>query len=219
MERKQTAAVEDYIREVYKLQIESGRRATTSAVAERMGVAPPSATAMLKRLAALGLVEHEPYRGAVLTEPGSRLALEVIRHHRLIEQYLVAALGLSIAEVHAEADLLEHALSEDLEARIDASLGYPEHDPHGDPIPKADLTVEPSESRSLADVDTSEVATISRVPDGDPDLLRYLASLLVTPGARVVVRHIAPFNGPITIAASGVEHAISRELAGRIGVL
>ncbi len=129
---------EDYLKEIYKLETEQGR-ATTTALAERVGVSPPSATAMLKKLAALRLVRHEPYHGVTLTGPGEKAAIEVIRHHRLLEQYLCETLGMSIDEVHAEADRLEHAMSEELEARIDESLGFPTHDPHGDPIPGADL--------------------------------------------------------------------------------
>jgi DtxR family Mn-dependent transcriptional regulator len=129
---------EDYLKEIYKLQQEQGR-ATTSALAERVGVSPPSATAMLKKLAELKLLRHEPYRGVVLTTAGEKAAIEVIRHHRLLEQYLSETLGMPVDEVHAEADRLEHALSEELEARIDESLGFPTHDPHGDPIPGADL--------------------------------------------------------------------------------
>ena len=134
MIRDLTDAMQDYVKEIYKLRLE-GKRATTSAIAERMGVRPPSVTAMVKRLSALGLAEHAPYRGVELTPAGERVALEVIRHHRLLELYLTQALGLSLDEVHSEADRLEHALSEELEARIDRSLGYPTHDPHGDPIP------------------------------------------------------------------------------------
>ena len=130
---------EDYLKEIYKLQTEQGR-ATTSALAERVGVSPPSATAMLKKLAELKLVRHEPYHGVTLTRAGEKAAIEVIRHHRLLEQYLSETLGLPVDHVHAEADRLEHALSEELEARIDESLGFPTHDPHGDPIPGADLT-------------------------------------------------------------------------------
>src|SRR4249919_3204036 len=141
MFRDLTDAMQDYLKEIYKLRLE-GKRATTSAIAERMGVRPPSVTAMLKRLSALGLAEHTPYRGVELTPAGERVALEVIRHHRLLEQYLSQALGMSLDEVHSEADRLEHALSEELEARIDSSLGYPTHDPHGDPIPDADLRIE-----------------------------------------------------------------------------
>ena len=131
-------AIQDYVKEIYKLQ-EAGERATTSAIAKRMAVAPSSATAMVKKLATLGLAEHAPYHGAALTDAGTRIAVEIIRHHRLLEQYLAETLDVSIEAVHAEADRLEHALSEELEARIDARLGYPTHDPHGDPIPDAAL--------------------------------------------------------------------------------
>ena len=129
---------EDYLKAIYKLQFEQGR-ATTSALAERVGVSPPSATAMLKKLAALKLLRHAPYHGVTLTPAGEKAAIEVIRHHRLLEQYLSETLGIPVEEVHAEADRLEHALSEELEARIDRALGYPTHDPHGDPIPDAEL--------------------------------------------------------------------------------
>jgi len=131
-------AIQDYLKEIYKLQA-AGGRATTTALAREMSVAPSSVTSMVKKLAVLGLVEHAPYRGVTLTRSGSRLAVEVIRHHRLLEQYLAETLGLGIDAVHAEADRLEHALSEELEARIDEKLGFPTHDPHGDPIPDARL--------------------------------------------------------------------------------
>ena len=131
-------AIQHYLREVYKLGA-SGNRVSTTALAREMGVSPASASAMVKKLAALGLVEHEPYRGVTLTAEGEQVALEVIRHHRLLEQYLAETLGVPLEDVHAEADRLEHALSEELEARIDRSLGYPTHDPHGDPIPDANL--------------------------------------------------------------------------------
>jgi DtxR family Mn-dependent transcriptional regulator len=133
---------EDYLKEIYKLQTEQGR-ATTSALAERVGVSPPSATAMLKKLAGLKLLRHERYRGVMLTAAGEKAAIEVIRHHRLLEQYLSETLGIPVEEVHDEADRLEHAISEELEARIDESLGFPTHDPHGDPIPGADLSWPP----------------------------------------------------------------------------
>ena len=150
------------MKELYKLQ--AGGRASTSALAGRMGVAPASATAMLKKLAQLGLAEHEPYRGARLTRRGELVAIEMIRHHRLLEQYLSTQLGLPLEAVHAEADRLEHALSEELEALIDASLGFPTHDPHGDPIPSAQLELDPTPERSLADVDAGASATVRRVP-------------------------------------------------------
>lgn len=208
---------EDYLKAIYELQSERGR-ATTSALAERVGVSPPSATAMLKKLAELRLVVHEPYRGVRLTRAGEKAAIEVIRHHRLLEQYLSETLGLPLEDVHAEADRLEHALSEELEARIDASLGYPTHDPHGHPIPDADLNLAPSELRMLAELEPGEQATIRRVPDADAELLKYLASLSLVPGETVTLLEAAPFGGPVSVLARGAEHAISRELAQRIGV-
>jgi DtxR family Mn-dependent transcriptional regulator len=210
-------AIQDYLKEIYKL-LAAGERATTTAIARQMGVAPSSATSMLKKLAVLGLAEHAPYRGVTLTEAGSRIALEVIRHHRLLEQYLAETLGLAIDAVHAEADRLEHALSEELEARIDEQLGFPTHDPHGHPIPDAGLKVERSQLRSLDSLEPGEEATVKRVPDGDAGLLRYLAGLALVPGGRVKVERGEPFGGPLTIAVRGSEHTISRELAAQIGV-
>ncbi|HEX2111100.1 MAG TPA: metal-dependent transcriptional regulator [Gaiellaceae bacterium] len=210
-------AIQDYLKEIYKLQA-GGERATTSAIARRMRVAPSSATSMVKKLAALDLVAHAPYRGVQLTDAGRQIALEVIRHHRLLEQYLAKTLGLGIDAVHAEADRLEHALSEELEQRIDEALGYPTHDPHGDPIPDADLNVERSRLRSLAALAPGEHAVIRRVPDDDAALLRYLKELALIPGRRVTMRASEPFGGPLTVSVGGAERAISRELAGKIGV-
>jgi DtxR family Mn-dependent transcriptional regulator len=210
-------SIQDYLKEIYKLQGESGK-ATTSAIAERMDVAASSATAMVKKLTALGLAAHEPYRGVVLTSAGEAVAIEVIRHHRLLEQYLAETLGLSIDAVHAEADRLEHALSEELEALIDASLGYPTHDPHGDPIPDAELRIDTQKLGSLEALEEGEEATVRRVPDGDPKLLRYLDDLGLVPGRRVRLRTVAPFQGPLTVEIDGRESAISRDLAARISV-
>lgn len=210
-----TVAVQDYLKAIYALEA-SGERATTSALASRMGVSAPSATAMTKRLAELGLVERSPYRGVALTEAGRAGALEIIRHHRLLERYLVDRLGLSLHEVHAEAELLEHALSEELEAKIDEELGFPTHDPHGDPIPDAELRLDHGPGRTLADLAAGERASVSRVPDGDPALLRYLADLGLVPDARVEVVSQAPFGGPVTVRTASGDHAISRELADRI---
>ena len=207
---------EDYLKEIYKLEVERGR-ATTVAVAERVGVSPPSVTSMLKKLAALKLVEHERYRGVTLTSAGRKAAVEVIRHHRLLEQYLAETLGMPIDEVHAEADRLEHALSEELEARIDESLGYPTHDPHGDPIPDAALNVGDERLRPLNALEPGERSTVRRVPD-DTALLRYLRELRLLPGASVEIVRTAPFDGPITVSSDGAEHAIAYELAGQIGV-
>jgi DtxR family Mn-dependent transcriptional regulator len=210
-------AIQDYLKELYKLQA-AGERATTSALARRMGVSAPSATAMIKKLADLGLVVHTPYKGATLTDEGERTALEVVRHHRLLEQYLAQTLGLSLDAVHAEADRLEHALSEELEAHIDKTLGYPTHDPHGDPIPDANLRMAEGDVRPLVTLAEGDEATIRRVPDGDRELLRYLSKLRLTPGRRVRVAGIEPFGGPLTVAVGNSRHPISRELAGLIGV-
>jgi DtxR family Mn-dependent transcriptional regulator len=210
-----SVAAQDYLKAIYVLE-SSGERVTTSALARRMGVSAPSATAMTKRLDELGLVERLPYRGVALTDHGRLGALEVLRHHRLLERYLVDRLGLSLDEVHAEAELLEHALSEELEAKIDAELGYPTHDPHGDPIPDHELRLVHSESRTLLDLEPGVHGSIARVPDGDAELLRYLGELGLVPDAGVEMVAQAPFGGPVTVRTASGEHAISRELADRI---
>jgi DtxR family Mn-dependent transcriptional regulator len=210
-----TVAVQDYLKAIYVLE-SSGERVTTSALAHRMGVSAPSATAMTKRLADLGLVERLPYRGVALTDEGRRGALEVVRHHRLLERYLVDRLGLTLDEVHAEAELLEHVLSEELEAKIDEELGFPTHDPHGDPIPDRELRLVHGESRSLLDLEPGARGSIARVPDGDSELLRYLGELGLVPDAHVEMLAQAPFGGPVTVRTESGEHAISRELADRI---
>jgi DtxR family transcriptional regulator, Mn-dependent transcriptional regulator len=212
-----TDAIQDYVKEIYKLEA-SGRRVTTSALAGELGVSAPSVTSMVKKLASLGLVEHERYRGARLTAKGERVALEVIRHHRLLEQYLSQTLGLPIDALHAEADRLEHALSEELEAHIDRSLGYPTRDPHGDPIPGPDLKLAVTDATPLSTLEPGAKAVVSRVPDGDGELLRYLDQISLTPGNRVEVRQAAPFEGPLTVRVGGEDHAISRELAAKIAV-
>ncbi|MCS7006676.1 MAG: metal-dependent transcriptional regulator, partial [Gaiellaceae bacterium] len=200
-----SVAVQDYLKAIYALETE-GERVTTSALAARMSVSAPSATAMTKRLAELGLVERTPYRGVALTDRGRAGALEVIRHHRLLERYLVDRLGLALDEVHAEAELLEHALSEELEARIDAELGFPTHDPHGDPIPDAKLRLEPTAERTLDDLAVGERARVARVPDRDPELLRYLTELGLVPEATVEILGRAPFGGPVTLRSPSGEH-------------
>jgi DtxR family Mn-dependent transcriptional regulator len=209
-------SIQDYLKEIYKLASE-GERPTTSAIARQMRVSAPSVTSMLKKLAALGLVVHEPYRGAALTEAGERIAVEVLRHHRLLELYLMQTLGMSIEDVHAEADRLEHALSEELEARIDAALGYPTHDPHGDPIPDAALRIDHAALRALDALEPGERATIRRVPD-DADALRLLSERSLLPGSEIELRAAGGEDGLVTVACCGAEHEIERRLAGRIGV-
>ena len=210
-----TVAVQDYLKAIYVLE-SAGERVTTSALATRVGVSAPSATAMTKRLDELGLVERVPHRGVALTDDGRRGALEVLRHPRPLERYLVDRLGLPLDAVHAEAELLEHALSEELEAKIDEELGFPTHDPHGDPIPDRELRLVHGESRSLLDLELGARGSVARVPDGDSELLRYLGELGLVPDASVEVVAQAPFGGPVTVRTASGEHAISRELADRI---
>ena len=191
---------------------------STTALAAEVAVSPASATAMLKKLAALGLVEHEKYRGAALTPNGERMALEVIRHHRLIELYLMRSLGMPWDKVHVEAERLEHYLSEEVEARIDEALGFPTRDPHGDPIPSAQLRITAGPQRMLSDVVDGTTVTVCRVPDRDPALLRYLASVGLVPNRAVTVVERAPFNGPVTVKVGRAKHAIGCELASQIEV-
>src|SRR5262245_33069932 len=216
--KKRSKSVENYLKTIYVLEHEERTRVSTSAVAERLGVSAPAATTMLKKLAAEGLVRHERYRGVELTAAGRRAAVEVIRHHRLLEQYLAQRLGVAIDEVHAEAEQLEHALSEELEARIDRELGFPTHDPHGDPIPSADLTLPDTRLRTLDELAPGEQATVQRVPDRDRQLLRHLSSLGLLPGKAVKLVSAEPFGGPLLVLAGGVECAISRDLASLIGI-
>jgi DtxR family Mn-dependent transcriptional regulator len=214
-EAKLSPAIEDYVKAIYQLQQEH-EQVTTSLLAEHLGFAPGSVTGMLQRLSRLNLVTYEPYRGVVLTNLGERTALEVLRHHRLLELFLVEALAYSWDEVHAEAEVLEHAISERLEARIAERLGHPRTDPHGDPIPLADLSL-PSEDRySLADLEVGRPGRIIRVLDQNPAHLRYLQELGLRPGATVSVQARAPFDGPLTIQVEGMTHAIDSRMARNI---
>ena len=216
--KKRSKSREDYLKAIYVLEHEERTRVSTSAVAERLGVSAPAATTMLKRLAAEGLVRRERYRDVELTAAGRRAAVEVLRHHRLLEQYLSQRLGVAIDELHDEAEQLEHALSENLEARIDRDLGFPTHDPHGDPIPGADLAVADAPLRTLAELGAGERGIIRRVPDRDRELLRYLSSVGLLPGETVRVLSLEPFGGPLLVEAGGDRCAISRDLAALIGI-
>ena len=187
---------------IYSLE-ESEGAASTNAVAARLGVTPGSASAMLKRLAERGLVEHRPYRGASLTEAGTATALEVIRHHRLLETYLHTRLGMSWDEVHREAEVLEHHVSEALAARIDEELGHPERDPHGHPIPTIAGQVARHPSKRLSELAEGGSATVGRVDDRDDALLRFLAERGLVPEARIEVLGHAPFGGPISVRVGG----------------
>jgi DtxR family Mn-dependent transcriptional regulator len=212
-----TPAMEDYLKVIYRLA-EDGQRATTQAVAERLNVAAPSVTGMVKRLAELKLVHHEKHRAVELTPAGRKAALEIVRHHRLLELYLAEALGYSWDEVHAEAERLEHTISEDFEARIDAALGYPTTDPHGDPIPSASGEIAPVSDDRLTGLAVGEPAVISRVSIGDPDKLRYLGGIGFFPDAAICVVERLPFDGPLRVRIGDDEHFVGRELAEAIHV-
>ncbi len=191
-------AAEDYLKAIYALG-RTGEPATTSALAERLGVSGASVTGMLKKLAEAGLVAHEKYQGARLTETGRLVAVETIRHHRLVETYLHQALGVPWDRLHAEAEAWEHVLSEDLEARMDAALGHPTHDPHGDPIPTPDLELDEAALLPLARLDAGQVATVSRVSDHDPALLRTVGAAGLYPGTRFRLATVAD-DGDVTLA-------------------
>jgi DtxR family transcriptional regulator, Mn-dependent transcriptional regulator len=209
-------SAQDYLKAIWKLE-RTGDMSTT-ALADALSVSPASATAMLKKLATLGLVDHERYHGATLTPAGERMALEVVRHHRLLELYLMEALGLSWDQVHEEAERLEHHLSDELESRIDRALGFPTRDPHGDPIPSPELLLQSDEMVCLSDLEAGSMTVVRRVPDGDPELLRYLATLGLVPAEEVKVVDRAPFDGPVTVEVRGTRHAIGRSLAAQIEV-
>jgi DtxR family Mn-dependent transcriptional regulator len=211
-------AVEDYAKAIYALAARTGEPVTTTALAARLGVSPGSVTAMLKRMGEMKLVRHEPYHGVGLTPAGEKVALEVIRHHRLIESYLTEALGMPWDRVHDEAEVLEHYISEELERRISDALGDPSRDPHGDPIPSAELDLADEETVSLADLSPGRGATFTRVSDSDPAMLRYLAERGIRPGARLRVTGEQPFGGPLLVEVDGREHALGGGLADRMRV-
>jgi len=206
-------AVQDYAKAVYSLGARSGDEGvSTSALAERLGVSAASASAMVKRLDALGLVEHEPYRGVALTAAGERVALAVIRHHRLIELYLAEALGMPWDEVHAEAEVLEHAISPELSERIAAKLGNPTHDPHGDPIPTPDGEIEEGQTTSMQSLEPGASGVFVRVSDSDPAMLRYLSERGISPGDRFEIVAKEPFGGPLSVRFGEDEHMLGGDL-------
>ncbi|MBD0347613.1 MAG: metal-dependent transcriptional regulator [Thermoleophilia bacterium] len=209
-------ATEDYLKAVWALSAHG--RVTTTALASELGVSAASATAMLKKLARLGLVDHAPYHGVALTAAGERVAVEVVRHHRLIESFLVEALGVPWDEVHEEAEHWEHVLSEQLERRMDEALGHPTTDPHGAPIPAQDGEVAERASVRLAELEAGQRAIVAEVSDDDPELLRYLGGFGLYPGTEIEVVDAAPFEGPLTFRAAGGSHAVGREAARHVRV-
>jgi DtxR family Mn-dependent transcriptional regulator len=212
-ERRTNEGAENYAKAIFHLQGRGDQPVHTNAVAERLGVTPPSASAMLKRLAEEGLVDYEPYHGARLTRKGERVALETIRHHRLIELFLAEVLGMPWDRVHAEAEVLEHHISEELEELIAAKLGEPALDPHGDPIPDRDLTISRDDSVPLTDLDAGEAGVFARVSDSDASMLRYLAEREIRPGDRLEVQGREPFGGPVMVEVVGRTYPLGPELA------
>lgn len=217
-EARPSPAVEDYAKAIYSLaQRAQDGHVTTNALAERLGVTPGSASGMVRRLDELGLVTHEPYHGVRLTDEGRRVALEVLRHHRLLESLLIE-LGLPWDRVHDEAEVLEHHISEELEALIAARLGDPTHDPHGDPIPSADLRIDEGESVPLDTLDVGAQGRFVRVSDADPAMLRYLGERGIAPGAELEVVERQPFGGPVFARIEGETHVLGGGLAGAMRV-
>ena len=193
-------AIQDYAKAIYALQRRAGGEpVATNDLAERLEVTSASVSAMLKKLAERGLVEHVPYRGVALTAEGRKVALEVLRHHRLLELYLAEHLGVPWDRVHEEAEALEHVISEYLEARIAAKLGEPTHDPHGDPIPDAELHIDEGDNRPLDRLQPGETGRFVRVSDSNPEMLRYLDERGVRLGDAIEVVDRQPFGGPLTL--------------------
>ena len=199
MAARPSEAIEDYAKAIYSLAGRTGGAVSTNALAERLGVTPASVSAMVKKLDDRGLVEHVPYKGVALTPAGTRVALEVLRHHRLLETYLAEHLGVPWDRVHEEAEALEHVLSEYLEARIAAKLGNPTHDPHGDPIPSAELEIAEGDTVALSGLEAGARGHFVRVSDSDPEMLRYLAERGVALGDELEVLERQPFDGPLTV--------------------
>lgn len=212
-----TQAVEDYLKVIYDLG-RGGGAVTTSAIAGRLEVAPATVTGMVKKLAALKLVSHEHYHGVVLTDGGRKIALEIIRHHRLVERYLFEAMGVPWDQVHAEAERWEHVLSEEMEERMDEILGSPTTDPHGSPIPSRDLEMVETDHFMLADMVEGQSAQVAEVGDEDAAMLRYFAELGLFPQASVEVLAVAPFDGPLTLRVGESECSIGRSAAQHVFV-
>lgn len=219
--RRSSSSIEDYIRVIYGL-VERGVAVTNTSLAGRLEVSPSSASGMVTKLSQQGLVEHVPYRGITLTPAGLLLARGVLRRHRLIETYLVRELGYTWDEVHAEADALEHAVSDRLVERIATKLGNPLRDPHGDPIPAADGSVEEVPTRLLDELEPGVIGQIVRVWDTDPNLLRYLSERAIGLGERIEVVERQPFGGPLVVKVGSppdtATHALGKEIAQALSV-
>jgi DtxR family Mn-dependent transcriptional regulator len=210
-----TAPVEDYLKAIYTIGRGTGAAATNE-IAQRLALAPASVSGMVRRLADQGLLAYERYHGVKLTETGRRAALRTLRRHRVIEAYLAQALGYPWDRVHAEAERLEHAASDELVDRMAVTMGEPEFDPHGAPIPTRDGAVDETEYTSLAELAVGTPGVVVRVADEDPAMLRYLAELSVVPGKRVTVKARAPYGGPITLVVGRAEISVGPALAAHV---
>lgn len=208
-----TPAIEDYLKAIYEL---GGSSVKTQALADALEVSAASVTGMLKKLSDLKLIAYEKYRGVALTTAGGKIALETLRHHRLLETYLAEALGYPWHEVHDEAERLEHVISEDFEARIAEALGHPSFDPHGDPIPQLDGSLPPSSALPLTELPLGRRARLARITDQRHDVLVYLEALGLRPGAGLTVLARAPFSGPLTLSCSGKDVALSESLGSAL---
>jgi DtxR family Mn-dependent transcriptional regulator len=223
-----TAPVEDYLKAIYELERHAARladragerspSATTTEIAERLAIAPASVSGMVRRLAEQGLLTHERYRGVRLTDAGRRAALKTLRRHRVLETYLTRVLGVPWDQVHAEAERLEHAVSDALIDRMADALGEPAVDPHGAPIPTREGTVDERRMPSLGELEVGARATVVRVSDDDPAVLRYLTELGLTPGVRVRIAARAPFGGPISVQTAKGRRDIGPVLASQLYV-
>ena len=211
-------AMEDYLKAIYQFARDD-EKVSTSNLAQQMKCSPASVTNMLQKLSELKLVEYEPYQGVTLTEAGRKVALETLRHHRLIELYLAEVLGYSWDKVHAEAEQLEHVISEEFEEKIDRALGHPTTDPHGDPIPTKDGKITVPQLRSLWETPGGKEVKVCRVSDRDPEVLRYLGTIGIFPDVELKVLKKGPFNGPLHVEVDDSEHSLSEELANQIFVL
>ncbi len=213
-----SAAVEDYAKAIYALQTRSDAAVSTNALAERLNVTAASASGMIRKLDELGIVTHVPYRGVELTARGRRIALEVLRHHRLLELFLAEALDVPWDRVHKEAEVLEHVLSEELEELIAAKLGHPTHDQHGDPIPSSDLEIDEEPTEPLEGLAAGTSGILARVSDTDPEMLRYLAERGIGVGDEFEVVERQPFGGPLFVRFGSEVHALGDRLTASMRV-
>jgi DtxR family Mn-dependent transcriptional regulator len=219
MEQTLTVSIQDYLKRIYELT-ENGEIASTNALAEKLNIRAPSVTGMIQKLASSkpALVEYQKHQGVTLTKEGKKAALEVIRHHRLLEAWLVQTLGYSWDEVHEEAERLEHVISEDFERRIAAAMGHPVRDPHGELIPTADLKMPYDDSTPLSSLRPDQTATIQRVKASDPKLLRYLEDMGLVPGAQIKVKEYSPYDHNLTIQIGRKSFVLGLSITSKIFV-